>query len=56
MSAADKPLRPWQEIAEQAAREKDPSRLIELSKELERALKERDKQLKRELPAKAKSA
>jgi hypothetical protein len=56
MDSANKPLRPWQEIAEEAAREKDPNRLLELSKQLERALEERDKHLNREIPAKAKSA
>ena len=30
------PQRPWWEIADEAAREKDPERLIELAKELER--------------------
>jgi hypothetical protein len=42
-----KPLRPWQEIADEAAQETDPKRLIELAKELERALAERDKQLQK---------
>jgi hypothetical protein len=37
MSTADKPLRTWQEIAEDASREQDPKRLAELSKEMERA-------------------
>jgi hypothetical protein len=42
MSTADKPLRTWQEIAEEASREQDPKRLAELSKEMERAFTERD--------------
>jgi predicted Zn-dependent protease len=41
------PLRPWWEIADEAAREKDPERLMELAKELERALDERDEQLQK---------
>jgi hypothetical protein len=45
MSTADKPVRPWQEIAEEASREKDFNRLQQLAEELERSLQERDKQL-----------
>jgi hypothetical protein len=47
MSAADKPVRPWQQIEEEASRERDPNRLQQLSDELARALDERDKELKR---------
>jgi hypothetical protein len=46
MSTADKPVRSWQEIAAEAARETDPNRIVELSEELARALEERDRQLK----------
>jgi hypothetical protein len=35
--------RTWQEIAAEASREKDPEKLLKLTKELERALDERDK-------------
>jgi hypothetical protein len=34
--------RSWQEIAAEASREKDPEKLLTLTKELERALDERD--------------
>lgn len=37
-----RPARPWQEIAAEASREKDPQKLIQLTQELERALEERD--------------
>ncbi len=37
------PARTWQTIAEEASRERDPQKLLQLSKELERALDERDK-------------
>jgi predicted Zn-dependent protease len=46
-----KPQDPWWEIADEAAREKDPERLIELAKELERALDERDEQLQKKRSA-----
>jgi hypothetical protein len=48
MPTDGKPIRPWQEITEEASHEHDPKKLDELSKELERALAERDKTLKRE--------
>ena len=35
-------VRSWQEIAQEAFREKDPKRLSELTEELVRALDERD--------------
>ena len=40
-----KPLRSWQEIAEEASHERDPEKLSALAKELEEALAERDKDL-----------
>ena len=47
MSGSDgKPSRPWQEIAAEASREEDPKRLLKLTRELELALDERDKQLR----------
>ena len=43
MFSADRnPDRTWQEIAEEASRERDPKRLNELAKELSRALDRRD--------------
>jgi uncharacterized membrane protein (DUF106 family) len=41
----EKLIRTWQEIAEEASREKDPEKLQKLSEELERALDERAKRL-----------
>jgi hypothetical protein len=41
-----RPDRSWQEIASDAAKEKNPERLIELTNELERALDERKKSLR----------
>jgi uncharacterized membrane protein (DUF106 family) len=38
-------LRTWQEIAEEASREKDPEKLQKLTEELERALDARRKEL-----------
>jgi hypothetical protein len=35
-------VRSWQEIAQEAFREKDPKRLLELTEELARALDARD--------------
>lgn len=35
------PARSWQEIAAEASRERDPQRLLQLTEELERALKDR---------------
>jgi hypothetical protein len=46
MLAEHNPKREWQDIAAEASHEKDPTRLVELTNELERALEERDKQLK----------
>lgn len=40
-------VRTWQEIAEEASREKDPKRLIELTAELERVMAERDERIKK---------
>lgn len=37
------PKRSWQDIAQDASRERDPDRLLRLTKELEQALDERDK-------------
>ena len=39
----DKEPRSWQQIAEEAAHEKDPGRMLQLSKELAEALERRDK-------------
>ena len=39
------PIRTWQEIAAEAAREMDAQKLLALTTELERALDERDKVL-----------
>jgi hypothetical protein len=44
-----KTTRDWQQIAAEASKEKDPKKLLQLTKELERALDERDK-----LPIRAK--
>lgn len=38
-----RPNRSWQEIAEDAAHEGDPDRLLKLTEELEQALDDRDK-------------
>ena len=38
--------RDWREIAAEVAQETDPRRLLELSRELEQALAERDKKIK----------
>jgi hypothetical protein len=38
-----RPKRGWREVAEEASHERDPDRLLELAKELEQALDERDK-------------
>jgi hypothetical protein len=43
---AAQPKRDWREIAAEVEKEADPRRLLELSKELERALAEREKKLK----------
>ena len=39
----DERVRSWQEIAQEAFREKDPKRLIEMIEELARALDARDR-------------
>jgi hypothetical protein len=39
----DERVRSWQEIAQEAFREKDPKRLLELTEELARALDARDR-------------
>jgi len=43
MSNDGKPVRSWQEIAEEASHELDPIKLQQLSEELTLALEERDK-------------
>jgi hypothetical protein len=40
-----KPVRSWQEIAQEALREKDPKRFEELARELELALDVRDQKV-----------
>ena len=45
VSETNKPIRSWQEIAEEAFREQNPERLRKLSEELEMALDERAKKL-----------
>jgi hypothetical protein len=45
VSEIEKPIRTWQEIAEEASREHNRERLQKLSEELERALDERAKRL-----------
>ena len=45
--ATDGKTRPWQEIAEEAAREKDPAKLLKLSEELNEALEQRKKLIER---------
>ncbi|HZQ24197.1 MAG TPA: hypothetical protein VFA89_15500 [Terriglobales bacterium] len=42
MSQDRKPIRTWQEIAAEVAKETDPKKLIELAEELNRALEMRD--------------
>ena len=46
MSEHEKPIRPWQEIAEEASHETDSTKLAQLSEELVRALEERDRKLR----------
>lgn len=41
----ERPLRSWQEIAEEASREQNPEKLLKLTDELERALDKRDEVL-----------
>lgn len=50
MADEEKPVRSWQEIAEEASRERDPDKLHKLSEELERALDERAKRLHPQCP------
>jgi len=45
MALDGKRARTWQEIADDASQEKDPEKLKALSRELERALAERDAKL-----------
>ena len=45
-----KPVRLWQEIAQEALREKDSKRFKQLAEELERALDARDKNEPRPAP------
>jgi hypothetical protein len=45
VSEIEKPNRTWQDIAQEAGREHDPKKLLDLSEELERALDERAKAL-----------
>jgi hypothetical protein len=40
-----RPLRSWQQIAEEASREKDPKKFQQLANELELAFDERDRKL-----------
>ena len=54
--SADKEMRSWQEIAEEAAYERDPDRMLELSKELAEALERRDKIISRKPNAKSEVA
>jgi hypothetical protein len=49
-----KPKRRWQEVAEEASREQDPERLLQLTKELEEALDECNKLPPQLEPPKAK--
>jgi hypothetical protein len=46
------PLRSWQEIAEEASKEKDPEKLLKLTHQLERALDKRDEELSKRKSAK----
>ena len=46
MTAGGMPIRQWQEIAAQAAKEHNPEKLHLLIQELCRSLEERDRQLK----------
>lgn len=43
----EKSLRSWQEIAEEASKERDPEKLLKLTSELEHALDKRDEELAR---------
>lgn len=43
-----KPARTWQDIAAEASREKNPQRFMELTRELERTLEERDAKLRQQ--------
>ena len=49
----NKPLRSWQNIAEEASKEQDPEKLLKLTEELERALDDRDEELGRRRAASA---
>jgi hypothetical protein len=42
VSSDNEPVRSWQEITEEASRERDPKRMQELAKELELAFEARD--------------
>lgn len=41
----------WMHLCEQAANEQDPDKLMELVKEINRLLEEKEQRLKREMPA-----
>lgn len=41
--AVSHPVRPWQQVAAEAAQETDTNRLLELAQELQRAIDDRDK-------------
>jgi predicted Zn-dependent protease len=45
-STESKDYRSWQEIAAEASQERDPQKLVELIKELERALDARDVEMR----------
>lgn len=55
-NADEKPTRPWQEIIQRAAVEKDPKRLAELSEELDRALAERDETIQSQVHRKKRAS
>jgi len=50
-----RPARHWRDIAEEASREHDPKKLLELTAELEQALAARDKKPAHSEPSPAKS-
>jgi hypothetical protein len=52
----DSNTRSWQEIAEEASHEKDPDKLLQLSRELAEALERRDKVITRKPVLDAKRA
>ncbi|HZQ67570.1 MAG TPA: hypothetical protein VFA68_03535 [Terriglobales bacterium] len=52
----DDKVRSWQEIAEEAYREKDPNKLLQLTRELTEALERRDKSMGRKPDAQRETA